>query len=72
MSACRVLWALMYAGVKDVRLLDGGFKAWKNHGGETQKTPSKFLPAQVDKMNVSCKPKYLATTSEVSDIVTKK
>ena len=25
MYSCRVVWALMYAGVKDVRMLDGGF-----------------------------------------------
>jgi len=24
-----VVWALMYAGVKDVRMLDGGFEDWK-------------------------------------------
>ena len=29
MVACRAIWALMYAGVKDVRLLNGGFSAWQ-------------------------------------------
>jgi len=29
MVACRVVWSLMYAGVNDVRMLNGGFNSWK-------------------------------------------
>ncbi len=31
-AAARVWWALKYAGVDDVRLLDGGFQAWARAG----------------------------------------
>ena len=31
-AAARVWWALKYAGVSDVRLLDGGFEAWSSAG----------------------------------------
>jgi thiosulfate/3-mercaptopyruvate sulfurtransferase len=34
MAAARVVWGLIYAGVKNVRLLDGGLEAWLRWGGE--------------------------------------
>lgn len=34
MTGCRIVWALMYAGVKDVRFMNGGFKAWQDQGGQ--------------------------------------
>ena len=41
MAAARIAWILMYCGVEDVRLLDGGFNAWKSAGYEvsTESTP---------------------------------
>ncbi|MHC4938470.1 MAG: sulfurtransferase [Planctomycetota bacterium] len=35
MAAARVAWALLYAGVHEVGLLDGGLDAWLEAGGET-------------------------------------
>jgi thiosulfate/3-mercaptopyruvate sulfurtransferase len=35
MAAARVVWGLLYAGVKDVGLLDGGLDAWLEADGET-------------------------------------
>jgi len=32
-AVARIIWALMYAGVEDVRLLNGGLSAWKETGG---------------------------------------
>ena len=43
MSACRALWALMYAGLEDVRLLNGNFDEWKRYGGEIIDRPSEPL-----------------------------
>ena len=42
MSACRAVWSLMYAGVKDVRLLNGGFKEWKQVGGSIDDKPNEY------------------------------
>ncbi len=38
-AAARVWWILKYAGVADVRLLDGGFKAWKAAGYPVETRP---------------------------------
>ena len=67
MVACRVAWALMYAGVDDVRLLDGGFAAWE-HGG-LPLAPHPLPPQPVDgNADFSCVQEFLASTEEVSSI----
>jgi thiosulfate/3-mercaptopyruvate sulfurtransferase len=48
-TAPRVWWTLKVFGVRDVRVLDGGFPAWKRAGfpieaGEAKPKPSKFNP----------------------------
>eukprot|EP00927_Polykrikos_kofoidii_P046360 TRINITY_DN40593_c0_g1_i1.p1 TRINITY_DN40593_c0_g1~~TRINITY_DN40593_c0_g1_i1.p1 ORF type:complete len:344 (-),score=44.06 TRINITY_DN40593_c0_g1_i1:217-1248(-) len=80
MSACRALWALMYAGVKDTRLLDGGFAAWESHGGETACEPVHPVPvpcfspppSDIHESNSAarciCRKDFLATSSEVAAI----
>ena len=52
MAAARIAWILMYCGVEDVRLLDGGFSAWKMAGlpvtkESTPKSPVKDFGASV-------------------------
>ncbi len=37
-AAARVWWVLLYAGVKDVRLMNGGFAAWQAAGCPVEKT----------------------------------
>ncbi|HMF18980.1 MAG TPA: rhodanese-like domain-containing protein, partial [Gemmataceae bacterium] len=37
-NAARVWWILRYWGVKDARLLNGGWTAWKAAGGEIDKS----------------------------------
>jgi len=68
MSSCRVAWALMYAGVEDVRVLDGGYPAWLSMGGATVADPA--TPAPVDDFGatVPVHPEYNATTDYVKAI----
>lgn len=58
-NASRVAWALAYAGVQKVALLDGGIKAWT--GELTTKVPT-ILPSQ---FVVDPQTNYLATADEV-------
>lgn len=67
MAACRAVWALMYAGVEDVRLLDGGFAAWERHGGRLSRRPT--APRAVEwTSGHCCKAAYLATSEEVAAV----
>jgi thiosulfate/3-mercaptopyruvate sulfurtransferase len=48
-----VVWMLKSAGIKNAKMLDGGFKAWKDAGGEINEdvpkpTPVKFSIASID------------------------
>ncbi|MDF1859130.1 MAG: rhodanese-like domain-containing protein [Verrucomicrobiales bacterium] len=43
MAAARVVWGLIYAGVKNVRLLDGGIDAWAKWGGQMAESIEKAL-----------------------------
>lgn len=45
-AAARVAQIMLYAGVKDVRILDGGWKAWSDAGLPVERgTPGKVKPA---------------------------
>ena len=66
MTGCRVLWALMYAGVRDVRLLHGGLEAWRQHGGPTTAVPA--LPVPLPEFGGKCACQYVASTEMVAQI----
>ena len=64
--AGRAAWALMYAGVEDVRILNGGYNAWVDAGYDvetTSNTPSSVVFGAA----VPVYPEYLATTEDVKD-----
>jgi len=65
MSSCRVAWSLMYAGVEDVRILNGGFPAWVRFGGNTSDVPNILEP--VTDFWGSCKPQHLAQTADIKE-----
>lgn len=43
LSAGRLWWMLTDAGHDDVRVLDGGFRAWRDAGGEVEQGPSRVV-----------------------------
>lgn len=61
-AAARVWWVLTYAGVRDVRYLDGGLAAWRRAGYAMSTTPSKLAPA---KFIARVRDEMLATTDVV-------
>jgi len=65
-DAARLWWILHYWGVRDVRLLNGGFKAWNAKGYPLSKATTK-----VDAVEVKVQPQAsrLATKEQVLDSV---
>lgn len=64
--ASRLWWILTYAGVKDVRYLNGGYKAWINAGydGETAVNG----PVQAAAFTGKVRPEHLATVDEMVQV----
>jgi thiosulfate/3-mercaptopyruvate sulfurtransferase len=67
-TACRTAWALMYAGVQDVRILNGGYPAWKEYGGAIETSANTPTPVPFG-ATVPVHPEYLATTPEVQGML---
>ena len=65
MAATRVAWAFMYAGLEDVRLLDGGIDAWKALGYSTEEHPSNRLESKGTFKLLQPKSNYLSTRNDV-------
>lgn len=68
MIAARVAWALMYAGVEDVRIMNGGFPAWVEAGYPIASIPAKPVPTSDFGSKFPVHREYLATTDYVRRI----
>jgi len=68
MAACRVLWALLYAGVRDAKLLDGGLEEWLRHGGELAAHPATPVAAVQFSESGQCVKAFLATDEQVGRV----
>jgi molybdopterin synthase sulfurtransferase len=60
--AARLWWILKYAGVTDVRFMNGGIQQWVASGYDTETTINYPVPAT---FNGTIQPEYLATTDYV-------
>jgi thiosulfate/3-mercaptopyruvate sulfurtransferase len=67
MTAGRTAWALLLAGVDDVRLLNGNYDAWVAYGGAIETTPHTLPPA--DFGNDPGNPQYLATVDDLMAVI---
>ena len=67
MTAGRTAWALLLAGVDDVRLLNGNYSAWVAYGGTIETTPTTKDP--VDFGGGAGNPQYLADTDDVYAVI---
>ena len=66
----RVNWALKWAGVKDVRVMNGGLKAWKEAGFETETTANTPKEATDFGANIPAHPEYdISRAKEVAEKV---
>jgi molybdopterin synthase sulfurtransferase len=66
----RMAHLLLYAGVHDVRLLDGGTEAWAQAGGPlTQEAPAIPVPVSDFGPDQPTHPHYLVNTAQVRDLL---
>ena len=71
LAASRVANIMMYAGVKDVRLLDGGWQSWQNAGFKTESGANycnKKLPFG---KKIPVNPGFIIDIPEVKEVLTK-
>ncbi len=66
-AAMRAALLLMYAGVRDVRVLDGGLNAWLSAGYEETCDPTVPEPAQEFGCPVPAHPEYIIDIEEAKD-----
>lgn len=60
--ATRAWWVLRYAGLENVRVLNGGFAAWKKAGGPLEQEKQKYAPANFE---ANFNPEMFASKEEV-------
>ncbi|WP_432663039.1 rhodanese-like domain-containing protein [Wukongibacter baidiensis] len=70
-AAARAASIFMYCGVEDVRLLNGGFNAWKSEGHEVETTANEPTPAHNFGVQVPAHPEYIIDTKEAKEILAK-
>lgn len=66
-AVARVAYAYLWAGVENVKVLDGGLEAWENAGYKTETTIEKPTAAKDFGTTVPAHPEYLLSLDDVKD-----
>jgi thiosulfate/3-mercaptopyruvate sulfurtransferase len=69
MATARTALILLYAGVADVRVLDGGFGAWINAGFELESKPHRPTPIESFGRNTPVHPEYIVGIKAVKKML---
>jgi len=68
-GAIRNAFIMMYAGVKDVRILNGGFQSWQDAGFETAYTDEPKRPVSTFGVEIPVHPELAVDTPEAKEIL---
>jgi thiosulfate/3-mercaptopyruvate sulfurtransferase len=68
-AATRAAAILMYAGVEDVRLLDGGYDTWIAAGGAVEMAPREPTPAAAFGTPIPSRPEYMVDLDEAKALL---
>lgn len=68
-GAIRNAFIMMYAGVKDVRVLNGGFQSWQDAGFEISYTDEPKIPVQEFGAIIPAQPELAIDTPEAKEMI---
>jgi thiosulfate/3-mercaptopyruvate sulfurtransferase len=68
-AACRAALILTYAGVEDVRVLDGGYDRWVRAGYELETTPNSPVPVRSFGARIPTRPDVIVDIDEAKQIL---
>jgi len=68
-GAIRSAFIMMYAGVKDVRVLNGGFQSWCDTGFEVSTADVKKVPVSDFGATIPVNPRFAVDTPEAKEII---
>lgn len=68
-AAARAASVMMYAGVEDVRILDGGYSAWIATGYDIETNENQPVPVMEFGAIVPAHPEYIINTDEAKEIL---
>ncbi len=68
-GAIRIAFIMLYAGVKDVRILNGGFQSWKDEGFEISYTDEPKKPAADFGVQIPVNPHLAVDTPLAKEII---
>lgn len=68
-GAMRCAFIMLYAGVKDVRILNGGFQSWQDAGFETSYTDEKKQPVKEFGAAIPVHPELAVDTPEAKEML---
>ena len=69
LGAMRCAFIMMYAGVKDVRLLNGGLQSWTDEGFEVTKAESRIHPVSDFGTDIPSCPEFAVDLPEAEEIL---
>lgn len=71
-GAIRNAFIMMYAGVKDVRILNGGFQSWEDAGFEISYTDEQKIPVHDFGLKIPANPELAVDTPEAKEMIASK
>lgn len=72
LGAIRCAFLMMYAGVKDVKILNGGIQSWLDEGYQLTKEETKPFPAKDFGINIPANPRLVVDTPGAKEILADK